>query len=188
MARTIVGCFDSLDSAQRVADALRALGIQSGDISLVANDVRGRQSNPLSGVSSPAGAAAAAGTPDQSTAEAVGQGAAAGSAIGGVAGLSATLVGITVPGIGPLVAAGSIATALAGAGIGAVAGGLVGGLRHLGVPEPQAEAFADAVGRGAALVAVRIDDACADEVAALMHGHGARDPGAAPAPQAGLHG
>lgn len=131
MARTIVGCFDSLDSAQRVADALRALGIQSGDISLVAN---------------------------------------------------------AVPGIGPLVAAGSIATALAGAGIGAVAGGLVGGLRHLGVPEPQAEAFADAVGRGAALVAVRIDDARADEVAALMHGHGARDPGAAPTPQAGLHG
>lgn len=178
MARTIVGCFDSLDSARRAVDALGALGIQSGDISLVASDAQGRRSEPLSGTSSPAGAAAAAGSPDQGTAQAVGQGAVAGSALGGAAGLIATLAGITVPGIGPLVAAGSIATALAGAGIGAVAGGLVGGLRHLGVPEPQAEAFADAVSRGAALVAVRVDDARADQVAALMHRHGARDPGA----------
>ena len=173
MTRTIVGCFDSLRKAQHAAEALAALGLGSDGVSLVANDTERGQAGSLSGTSSPSGAAAAAGTPDQTTAEVVGRGAVAGGAIGGAAGLLATLIGLSVPGIGPIVAAGSLAATLAGAGAGAVAGGLVSGLRHLGVPEPQADAYADAVRRGGALVVARIEDAHAAEVVALMRQHGA---------------
>ena len=57
----------------------------------------------------------------------------AGGALGGAAGLAVSLMGLAIPGIGPILAAGPIAAMLAGAGAGAVAGGLIGGLTDLGV-------------------------------------------------------
>jgi hypothetical protein len=84
-------------------------------------------------------------------------------------------MGLAIPGIGPIVAAGPLAAALAGAGVGAVAGGLIGGLTGAGVSEEDANYYAESVRRGGALVTVRADDARADEAARIMRTHGAVD-------------
>jgi hypothetical protein len=84
-------------------------------------------------------------------------------------------MGLAIPGIGPILAAGPIAAALAGGGAGAVAGGLIGGLTDLGVSETHAEYYAEAVRRGGALVTVRADDSRADEAERIIRRHGAYD-------------
>ena len=174
MAKTVVGSFDSFEEAHRVVDQLRAMGIESNDVSLVANDARGQYAPSATG-SAWTGTAATNSGSSGSTAGDVATGAVAGGVIGGTAGLIAGLAGLAVPGVGPLVAAGPIAAALAGVGVGAVAGGLVGGLRHVGVSDTDAEYYAEAVRRGGALITVRVDDARANEVADLMRQHGAID-------------
>ncbi|HET8875461.1 MAG TPA: hypothetical protein VFO53_03950 [Casimicrobiaceae bacterium] len=102
-------------------------------------------------------------------------GAVTGGVVGGAAGLAASLMGLAIPGIGPIIAAGPIVSLLTGAGVGAVAGGLIGGLTDMGVSRPDAEYYAEAVRRGGALVTVRADDARADRAAEIMRSHGAID-------------
>src|SRR4029079_9382938 len=84
-------------------------------------------------------------------------------------------MGLAIPGIGPIIAAGPIVSLLTGAGVGAVAGGLIGGLTDVGVSESDAEYYAEAVRRGGALVTVRADDARAERAADVMRAHGAVD-------------
>jgi hypothetical protein len=102
-------------------------------------------------------------------------GAVTGGVVGGAAGLAASLMGLAIPGIGPIIAAGPIVSLLTGAGVGAVAGGLIGGLTDMGVSQPDAEYYAEAVRRGGALVTVRADDARAERAADIMRAHGAID-------------
>jgi hypothetical protein len=102
-------------------------------------------------------------------------GAVTGGVVGGAAGLAASLMGLAIPGIGPIIAAGPIVSLLTGAGVGAVAGGLIGGLTDMGVSKPDAEYYAEAVRRGGALVTVRADDARAERAADIMRSHGAVD-------------
>ena len=102
-------------------------------------------------------------------------GAVTGGVVGGAAGLAASLMGLAIPGIGPIIAAGPIVSLLTGAGVGAVAGGLIGGLTDMGVSRGDAEYYAEAVRRGGALVTVRADDARAERAAEIMRNHGAVD-------------
>jgi hypothetical protein len=102
-------------------------------------------------------------------------GAVTGGVVGGAAGLAASLMGLAIPGIGPIIAAGPIVSLLTGAGVGAVAGGLIGGLTDMGVSRADAEYYAEAVRRGGALVTVRADDARAERAAEIMRSHGAID-------------
>jgi hypothetical protein len=102
-------------------------------------------------------------------------GAVTGGVVGGAAGLAASLMGLAIPGIGPIIAAGPIVATLTGAGVGAVAGGLIGGLTDMGVSRPDAEYYAEQVRRGGALVTVRADDARAERAADIMRAHGAID-------------
>jgi len=75
---------------------------------------------------------------------------------------------MAIPGIGPLVAAGWLATTLAGAGAGAVAGGLAGALTNAGVSREEAEVYEEGVRRGNTLVSVRADDADIARVEAIL--------------------
>lgn len=102
-------------------------------------------------------------------------GAVTGGVIGGVAGLALAFTSLTVPVIGPIIAAGPIVATLTGVGVGAVAGGLIGGLTDLGVHPEHAEYYAESVRRGGALVTVRAEDDRADEVTRIMQQHGAID-------------
>lgn len=172
MAKTIVGSFDSFQEAQDVLRDLQQRGFARDDISVIANNASGQYSDqygsegqlPRDGTGSISDAGAGTAT-----------GAAAGGVLGGAAGLVVGLMGLAIPGIGPIVAAGPIAAALAGAGVGAVAGGLIGGLTGVGVSEDDANYYAESVRRGSALVTVRADDSRADDAASVMRNHGAVD-------------
>jgi hypothetical protein len=164
MARTVVGSFDSFEQARRAVDDLALHGFNQNDISILASNIRGEHRPE-----------AAMGT-ETTTAEAIGVGAVTGGVLGGAPGLAAGMVGLAIPGVGPIIAAGSLAAALAGAGAGAVAGGLIGGLTQLGIPEEQAQHYAESVRRGGALVTVvKLEDREAERAAQIMRGHGAVD-------------
>jgi uncharacterized protein (TIGR02271 family) len=110
---------------------------------------------------------------DRTSGVAVGAG--AGAAVGGLGGLLVGLSALAIPGVGPVLAAGPLATTLAGAGLGAAAGGLLGALTDLGVPEEEAHYYAEGVRRGGALVTVETDDQMADRAAEIMGRFGAID-------------
>ena len=162
MVKTVIGSFDTLAQASQVARDLRAAGFLDSDINVIANSTKTGEAVVRDGADV-----------DDTNNAAVG--AVAGGAIGGAAGLAVSLMGLAIPGIGPILAAGPIVAALAGAGTGAVAGGLIGGLTELGVPEDEAGYYAESVRRGGAVVTVRVDESRVDEAETLLGRHGAID-------------
>jgi hypothetical protein len=144
MAKTVVGLFDEYAAAHHAADELERVGFARNEISLVANEtVRARHKR---GDDVPGG--------HDRTAE----GAGVGAALGGVAGLLIGLVAFAVPGVGPVLAVGPIATTLAGFGLGAAAGGLIGALTRAGVTEDEAHYYAEGVRRGGTLLIFHAED------------------------------
>lgn len=169
MIKTVVGSFDGMTDAANAARGLRAAGFLEDDINVVAN-------NALASVAATADAATSPTVRvEDDAASGAATGAITGGALGGVAGLAFSLMGLAIPGIGPILAAGPIVAALTGAGAGAVAGGLIGALTDLGIDETAAEYYAEAVRRGAALVTVRVDESRVDEAERILRDHGAFD-------------
>jgi hypothetical protein len=85
---------------------------------------------------------------------------------------------LTIPGLGPVLAAGPLAIALStllGAGVGAAAGGVTGGLLGaligLGIPEEEAEYYAEGVRRGGVLVTTQVQDGIADQIVNILDRH-----------------
>ena len=151
--RTVTGLFDTYEHAASAVHALKDAGINSADISFIAN--------------SPA---------DIEHIDNIGEGATTGAelgaVLGGAGGLLAGLGLLAIPGLGPVVATGWLfATAMgavAGAGVGAATGGLVGALTHAGVPESDAHVFAEGVRRGGALVTARVDEAHVERAETIL--------------------
>lgn len=151
MARTVLGFFDDRQKAQSTVEDLVNAGFPRDDISLVTRSAESATPTVERGAS---GTAVGIGT---------------GAVLGGVGGLLLGLGVLAIPGIGPVLAAGPLATALAGAGIGAAAGGLLGALTDLGVPEEEAEYYAEGIRRGGTLVSVKVaDEAAAERAAEIM--------------------
>jgi uncharacterized membrane protein len=184
MTKTVVGSFDSYREAQQVVQDLQRANVPHADISIVASNLRGEyrtdaaptgysSTASTAGVGTAGTTAADVATEDRTSGAATG--AVTGGVIGGVAGLALAFTSLTIPVLGPIIAAGPLVAALTGAGVGAVAGGLIGGLTDLGVSEEHAKYYAESVRRGGALVTVRADEARADEVSRLMQQHGAID-------------
>src|SRR6202045_4560473 len=147
MTQTVIVLYDTYDSAVSAVNALEASGVPHSDISIVSNNVDNRFNKDR---------------PTNAT-ENAGKGAGIGAAGGGVGGLLTGLGLLAIPGIGPVVAAGwLVATAagvVTGAVVGGTAGGLVGSLTPAGVPEHDANFYAEGVRRGGTLVTARVDDA-----------------------------
>jgi hypothetical protein len=165
MKKAIVGYFDRYDQAQ---DAVRALvdnGLSRSDISLVASDPTGEyakyETRPATSTDEVSNTAAGAGT---------------GAVVGGISGLLVGLGVLTIPGIGPVLAAGPLATTLLGIGVGAAAGGLIGALIDLGIPEEEAQYYAEGLRRGGAVVTVHtVDESMIDRVTDILERHHAVD-------------
>ncbi len=81
----------------------------------------------------------------------------AGVIVGGTLGLLAGIGALTIPGIGPFIAAGPILSALGGAGAGAVVGGLIGALVGMGIPEYEAKRYEGMIRQGHVLLSVHCD-------------------------------
>lgn len=141
--------YDNYPAAERAVRQLESIGVASSDISLIANKhVSDRYEN----------------ADDNSGA---GTGASVGAAVGGGAGLLAGLGMLAIPGLGPVVAAGWLASTLAGAVAGSAAGGIIGALTDMGVSDEDAHVYSEVVRRGGTLLTVRSDLPAARITAAL---------------------
>ena len=137
---TVCRVYDSYAQARATVEALEKAGFASSDISLVANKYVSKEYADVQEVS------------DAAT------GAGIGGALGGGAGLLAGLGLLAIPGLGPVVAAGWLASTAIGVAAGAVAGGLVGALVDAGVDREHAEVYSEAVRRGGTMVTARVRD------------------------------
>ena len=119
-------------------------------------------------------------------------GAAAGGALGGLTGLLVGLGTLAIPGVGPIMLAGAVATAVAttvaGGAIGAAAGGLIGALVGLGIPEDRARFYSDEVSQGKYLVMVDGTDAEISHAETILKRQGIHDWEVYPLPGQGTTG
>lgn len=157
MKRTVTRLFDSRVEAETAVRQLEAAGFNHADLSLVAADRKGVVEEGKSFLNKDADRDG-----ENDVAEGAGEGAVKGGAIGAGAGLLAGLGMLAIPGLGPVVAAGWLASTLTGAAIGAAGGaatgGLLGALKDAGVDENDANVYAEGVRRGGALVSVRVEE------------------------------
>jgi uncharacterized protein (TIGR02271 family) len=155
---TVVGLFHNQADAERAIERLKQEGFSENQIGVAMRD-RGRQEELVEGTGTQA-------------AEGAATGALGGGILGGVLGLLAGVGALAIPGVGPIIAGGTLASTLAGAGIGAAAGGLLGALVGMGVPEEDARHFDQGFRAGGTLVTVNAG-ARADEARECLYESGA---------------
>lgn len=161
--RHLAALFADRERAERAIRALQDLGVPRDRIGVALRDPE-----------------AARGLAHAEGATLMAEGATTGAVSGGVlVGLVGLLVGVgalAIPGIGPVVAGGTLGAVLgvaggsaaAGAGIGAAAGGLIGALVGVGVPEEAAQHFERGVQAGGVLVTLDAEDRVAEARAVLV--------------------
>jgi hypothetical protein len=175
MTRTVVALFEDFNHANAALRELVDNGFSRDDISMIASDSEGEYGRYVeTGRQEDVDTSGAA--------QGAGVGAGIGAAIGGLGGLLIGLGALTIPGIGPVIAAGPLAaalTGLAGAGAGAVAGGVTGGLIgalvDMGVPEETAQYYAEGVRRGGHLITIRTADHMTDRAVEILNRHNPTD-------------
>ncbi|HEX8116736.1 MAG TPA: hypothetical protein VF521_05645, partial [Pyrinomonadaceae bacterium] len=162
MAKTVVGLFDDRVAAQNAVRELTAEGFRGEEVSLVSKkpDGKGVEVEYVE-------------EDGREQIEDMAKGAGTGAAIGAGAALLLSLTALSIPGIGPVLAAGPLAALIAGAGVGAAAGGLVSGLKRLGIEDDDANTYAEGLKRGGTLVTVNTDNERADAAVGVMRRLGA---------------
>jgi len=160
-----VGVFPSSNDAQQALQELTDSGFPIERISVLARDGDGSDIIPVD--------TDALDKSNTKVDEGARIGALSGGALGGLTGLLVGLGTLAIPGIGPIMLAGSLATALAttiaGAGLGAAAGGLIGSLIGLGVPEERARVYHDRVQKGDYLVIIDGTDGEIARAQTILH-------------------
>ncbi|MFA6012338.1 MAG: hypothetical protein WC799_20280 [Desulfobacteraceae bacterium] len=145
MSKKSVFCIATSDlAAERIVDQLKTAHFSNNDISVLFPD-KGttRDFAHEKNTKAPEGAVTGAGT---------------GGAIGGALGWIAGIGALTIPGIGPFIAAGPIIAALSAAAVGATVGGITGGLIGLGIPEIEAKRYEGKVREGNILISAHTED------------------------------
>src|SRR5688572_16679513 len=136
------------EHASNIVDQLKNSGFPNTDISVLMSDKRdSREFAHEKETKAPEGAVT---------------GAVTGGAVGGVLGWLLGIGALSIPGLGPFIAAGPIMAALSGTAVGAAAGGITGALIGMGIPEYEAKRYEQNVKEGKVLVSVHADDG--DEV------------------------
>ena len=136
---TVIGLFKRYEDAARALERLNEMGYGQDHISVIAPE--NMVKDKLTG--------------DFGTSEDTAK---SGALVGGLAGLLFGVGVILVPGVGPILGAGALATALGstatGAGLGAAAGGLRGALAEMDVPDVEVTTIEQGVQNGGILVTV----------------------------------
>lgn len=144
MSKAVFGIVNSEAQAKEIVDKLKTMGFSPGDISVLFPDRSGTRDFAYEQhTKAPEGATA---------------GGLVGAGTGGVLGWLAGVGTLSIPGIGPFLAAGPIMAALAGMGIGATAGGLVGAMIGMGIPEFEAKRYEGKLRAGSILISVHTED------------------------------
>jgi uncharacterized protein (TIGR02271 family) len=153
--------------AERAVEQLKNAGFRDDQIGFVARDQGAGQGTTATGETAETG----------TTGERAAAGAVGGGILGGIIGAAAALL---IPGIGPVVAGGILATTLAGAAVGAAAGGLLGALTKMGVPEEEARYYESEFQAGRTIVTVQ-PDGRQQEALDILRRNGAYDATTRPA-------
>jgi hypothetical protein len=141
---TVFGIYRDRDTVERALAILQAAGFRNTDISVLFPENEGTKDFAVEkGTKAPEATAAGAGT---------------GAMVGGTLGWLAGIGALSIPGLGPFLAAGPIVGALAGVGAGGVVGGVVGALIGMGMPEYEAKRYEGQIRRGAILMSVHCDN------------------------------
>jgi hypothetical protein len=148
--QTITKVYETYEKARDAVNELESAGIPMSSISVLAN----REVSQKYG--------------DVDEATEAGAGAGVGAVVGGAAGLLTGLGLLAIPGLGPVVAAGWLASTALGAVAGGATGGIVGSLINAGVPEDHAHVYSEAVRRGGTLVSVQAEDHNISEVQSIL--------------------
>jgi len=155
MSHIVTRLFDNFPDAQHAVIELERIGVAHGDISVVSH----KSDKKHAGVKVREPHDHTAG---EASAIDAGVGATAGGVIGAAGGVLAGLGLLAIPGLGPVVAAGWLASAAVGALVGGAvvgaAGGLVGAMTNAGVSKEEADVYAEGVRRGGTLVSAKVDD------------------------------
>jgi len=141
MGKKAVFCIArDMTQAARIVDELKSAGFSANDISVLFPDKgTSRDFAHEHSTKAPEGAAT---------------GGAAGGVLGGTLGWLVGIGSLTIPGVGPFIAAGPLMVALGGAAVGGAVGGLLGGLIGLGIPEYEAKRYEGKIRGGNVLVSV----------------------------------
>ncbi len=155
----LVSVFDNRNEAEKAVDELEHSGFSSDDVGFA---LRGKDINAGGTVTD------AVGTKD-------GSGAAVGAVTGGVVGtLLGAAAALLIPGVGPVLAGGILATSLGYAAAGVAVGGLLGAMTGAGLTEEEAKYYEKEFNSGRAIVTVRagVNDAGA---VMILRKHGGYD-------------
>lgn len=138
------GIYKTTAGAETAVDTLQSAGFRMEDISaLLPNNLGSQEMKTEKATKAPEGATAGVTT---------------GALVGGTLGLLVGIGALTIPGLGPFIAAGPLVAALSGIGAGSVVGGFTGALIGLGIPEYEAKRYAGRVTKGGILVSVHCDN------------------------------
>ena len=153
--KILVGIFETENEAISVIKRLKEIGYDEEEITVIAkdkakmdriDDETDRDINV------------------QGDASGTGTGAAIGGALGGMAAALPALGLLTIPGIGPVLAAGPIVSILGGIVAGGVAGGLVGALIDMGVRKEDAKEYELQLEQGKIIILVENRDNLSNDV------------------------
>ncbi|MEH7273125.1 general stress protein [Neobacillus vireti] len=139
--RTVVGVYETEQEAILAIEDLVKQGYNKQDICVVGQDLKN-----VNHIADQTGTVAE---------ESAATGALAGGTLGGLTGLLVGVGALAIPGAGPIIAAGPIASSLIGAIAGAGLGGLTGALIGIGIPDDEAEYYGNSVKEGKILVLVK---------------------------------
>jgi len=167
MSTRIHGLFRDYATASAVVHELENGVVDSSDIGLIGNQVPRPDDLNHQKVAD----AAIDVAPDDEL-PGVGTAASVGAVNGAALGILASVGALVIPGLGPVLAAGLLASAATGAAAGAAAGGLIGLLGETGVSGPDAEFYNDQIKQGRSLVTVKASDDEVAAVEAVMARHG----------------
>jgi hypothetical protein len=156
--QTITKVYHTYEKAHQAVNALEVAGIPISEISVLANRELSEKYENVADATE------------------AGSGAGVGAAVGGAAGLLAGLGLMAIPGLGPVVAAGWLASTAVGAVAGGATGGIVGSLVDAGVPEEHAHVYSEAVRRGGTMVSVKAEDHDVETVHAVLDDFEPLDP------------
>src|SRR6266404_5602854 len=140
---SVFGIYPDRMSVENAVDALKNDGFRNTDISvLLPDNVGTKDFAHQKSTKAPEGAATGAGS---------------GAVVGGTLGWLAGIGALSIPGLGPFIAAGPIMGLLAGLGAGGAVGGFVGSLVGLGIPEYEAKRYEGRIKDGGILLSVHCD-------------------------------
>ena len=159
MAQTVLGLFDEFRDAANAVQALIGADFPREDIGILSQDAATKNTSP----------------PSPAEGDFVVAGVGVGGILGGLTGLVVGLGVLTIPAVGPVIAAGPLASTLADAALGAAGGSLVGVLSELGVSQIEAKHYAEGVSQGGTLVTVKADENRVERAIEILQGYGAVD-------------